>query len=115
MKIFEFLMQNTVPILFALFWVLIAVLIIARLFGGWFKKSVKVQAKVIDKYMSERTDYDMVNRRGMITKQFYTVCFDVNGYTKKFFVSPLAFDYLQKGMSGTLVYKGTTYIDFNEI
>ena len=92
----------------------IVVLLIVRLFGDWFKKAVKVQAKVIDNYMSERTVYDMVYRRGMRTDQIYTVCFDINGYVRKFNVSPLAYDYLQKEMRGTLTYKDRTYIDFDE-
>ena len=114
MEVFGFFAQNTGLILASAFWLVIAIALIIRICNSCFKKPVKAQAKVIDKYMSERTVYDMVNRRGMKTEQLYIACFDVNGYTKKFFVSPLAYDYLQKGMSGTLVYKGTTYIDFEE-
>lgn len=98
--------------LFSLFWLVIIVSIIIRLVNSFFKKPITVKAKVIDKYTSDNTVYDFVNRRGTVKRNYYTVCFDVQGKIKKFNVSPLAYDYLKKGMSGMLTYKDNRYIDF---
>ena len=70
--------------LFSLFWLVIIVCIIIRLFNEFFQKPTTAKAKVIDKYTSDNTVYDLVNRRGMVKRNYYTVCFDVQGRIKKF-------------------------------
>lgn len=113
MKLLEFLAQYGVLVLCLIFWTVILGGMVYRVIIPKYRKTVKVKAKVIDKYQSDNMVYDFVNRRGTVKRDYYTVCFDIDGGIKKFNVSPLAYNYLEKGMKGTLSYKGNTYIDFD--
>lgn len=102
------------PMAVMLFMALILLVIIIRMVVSFFKKPIKVNARVIDKYQSQGTRYDFENRKGFRDVFYNTVCFDINGRIKKFNVSPLAYDFLQKGMQGELKYVDNKYIDFDE-
>ena len=114
MKLLEFLAQYGLLVVGLIFWAVVFCGMVYRVIAPKFRKVIKAQAKVFDKYQSDNMVYDFVNRRGTVKCDYYTVCFDINGRIKKFNVSPLSYDYLQKGMSGTLFYKGNDYIDFEE-
>lgn len=105
---------NYLPMICILFMALILIAIAIRFIVISYKKPIKENAKVIDKYQSHGTRYDFETRKGFKTVFYNTVCFDVNGKVKKFNVSPLAYDYLQKGMQGELKYIDNKYIDFDE-
>lgn len=112
MEILQFLFDNGFLILVGLFWLVILGGFLYKAISPKYRKIYKVKAKVIDKCQSDRMVYDFVNRRGTVKQNYYTVCFDVDGVTKRFNVSPLAYDYLKKDMKGTLIYKGNNFIDF---
>lgn len=113
MDTFEFIMTNGPLIFFAIIWLIVLGGILLRIIRSFTGKTIKTKAKVFDKYISENTVYDHINRRGTTKKTYYTVCFDIDGKIKKFNVSSMAYDYFKKGMDGILIYKDNNYIDFN--
>lgn len=113
MDVLEFLATYSALVLFGGVLLVCMVGLIYRLFTEELAKPKKEKAVVFDKYTSENTVYDVKWRKGVVDKTYYTVCFDVNGRIKKFFVTPLAYDYMHKGLKGTLIYKGNKFIDFD--
>ncbi len=97
-------------LLFSLFFLLLFIGIIMRVYKNYFKKAVIVKAKVIDKY---ETSYEKSSRSEparIITD--YVVVFDINGQTVKFRTTVWIYNSVRKGDNGILKYKGNRIIEF---
>lgn len=93
------------------FWAVIITGLVFRLVQDRLTRIIKVKARVIDKYNVPYVQYGNNAPPRNVTD--YTVAFDCNGRTKKFLVSLLVYDTLQKDDQGTLTYRGSHFIGFD--
>lgn len=104
-----FIVGSVMNYLTAAFTVVIAVGLAVRFYRNRLSKQIAVKARVIDKYAVAHVQYGKGAPQNITD---YTAAFDCGGRTKKFFVSCLVYDGLQKGENGILTYRSSHFIGF---
>ncbi len=92
------------------FWAVIIIGFVFRIVQNHLTRLISVKARVIDKYHVPYVQYGSRIPKNVTD---YTVAFDCNGKTKKFFVSLWVYDTLNKGDQGTLHYRGSRFVQFD--
>lgn len=86
--------------------------LLARVLRDTVRKPVRVKAEVADLYQTQHTQ--SYHSQPARNKTEFVAVFDCGKAVKKFFVSAFVYDTLRKGQRGTLLYRGSRFLKFQQ-
>ncbi len=104
----SFQITSVINYFFDILFAVIGIGLAVRFFKDRYSKKITIKAEILDKYETAHPQVKM----WVQTVTDHTVVFDCGGETKKFSVSALAFQGMQKGDKGVLTYRGSHFIGF---